>query len=146
MTKSQDELFFQFYAKNFKLRITDLHQGIVWRQNTKETKIHPNLINRFDYDSDYGTVLNRFIIQAANDVPMTVYGTGDQTRAFIHIENSMDCMCLAIANPPEIGDRPLIFNQTTEQRSLNYIVNIIQSTYPESTIEAIQNPRKRTIS
>jgi UDP-sulfoquinovose synthase len=142
MTKSQDELFFQFYAKNFGLRITDLHQGIIWGQNTKETMMDIKLINRLDYDSDYGTVFNRFIIQAANNIPLTIYGTGEQTRAFIHIENSMDCICLAINNPPNRNDRVMIYNQTTEQRSLNYLVDIIKSAYPDINISNITNPRK----
>ena len=72
MTKTQDALFFQFYAKNWNLKITDLHQGIIWGLFTKETKMDPRLINRFDYDSDYGTVLNRFIMQSACDIPLTI--------------------------------------------------------------------------
>ena len=106
LTKSQDELFFQFYVKNYGLKITDLHQGIIWGMNTEETLLHPKLVNRFDYDSDYGTVLNRFIMQAACNIPLTIYGTGEQTRAFIHIENSMDCIEIAINNPP--SDKVLI--------------------------------------
>ena len=84
MTKTQDQLFFYFYNKNDKLRITDLHQGIVWGTQTDQTKRHENLINRFDYDGDYGTVLNRFLMQSAMGYPLTVHGTGGQTRAFIH--------------------------------------------------------------
>jgi UDP-sulfoquinovose synthase len=83
MTKCLDQLLFQFYAKNDGLRITDLHQGIVWGTHTAQTRRHPQLINRFDYDGDYGTVLNRFLIQAAIGYPLTVHGTGGQTRAFI---------------------------------------------------------------
>src|SRR5690606_20995790 len=63
LTKTQDQLFFWFYAKNDKVRITDLHQGIVWGTQTEQTKIDEKLINRFDYDGDYGTVLNRFLVQ-----------------------------------------------------------------------------------
>ena len=65
MTKTQDQLFFSFYNKNDQIRITDLHQGIVWGTQTQETRLDENLINRFDYDGDYGTVLNRFLMQAA---------------------------------------------------------------------------------
>ena len=89
LTKTQDALFFQFYAKNWNIKITDLHQGIIWGLYTKETLMDERLVNRFDYDGDYGTVLNRFIMQAASNLPLTIYGTGEQTRAFIHIENSM---------------------------------------------------------
>lgn len=85
LTKCLDALTFQFYNKNDGLRITDLHQGIVWGTNTEQTLRDPKLINRFDYDGDYGTVLNRFLMQAALGIPLTVYGIGGQTRAFIHI-------------------------------------------------------------
>jgi UDP-sulfoquinovose synthase len=85
LTKCLDQLIFQFYNKNWGLKITDLHQGIVWGVETEHTKLAPELVNRFDYDGIYGTVLNRFISQAANGLPLTVYGTGGQSRAFIHI-------------------------------------------------------------
>ena len=83
MTKTLDQLLFSFYAKNDRLRITDLHQGIVWGTQTPQTARDDRLINRFDYDGDYGTVLNRFLMQAAIGHPLTVHGSGGQTRAFI---------------------------------------------------------------
>lgn len=83
MTKTLDQLLFYYYAKNDKLRITDLHQGVVWGTQTKETVLSEQLINRFDYDGDYGTVLNRFLLQAVLKYPLSVYGTGGQTRGFI---------------------------------------------------------------
>ena len=89
MTKTLDQLLFAYYAKNDELRITDLHQGIVWGTNTPETAMDERLINRFDYDGDYGTVLNRFLVQAAVGHPITVHGTGGQTRAFMKILNQM---------------------------------------------------------
>ena len=89
MTKTQDQLFFDFYNKNDDVRITDLHQGIVWGTQTQETQLDERLINRFDYDGDYGTVLNRFLMQAAIGYPLTVHGTGGQTRAFIHIQDTV---------------------------------------------------------
>jgi UDP-sulfoquinovose synthase len=76
MTKTQDALMFAFYNQNDGIRITDLHQGIVWGTNTPETEMDPRLTNRFDYDGDYGTVLNRFLIQSAIGYPLTVHGTG----------------------------------------------------------------------
>jgi len=88
LTKCLDALMFQFYNKNDNIRITDLHQGIVWGTNTEQTARDERLVNRFDYDGDYGTVLNRFLMQAALKIPLTVYGTGGQTRAFIHISDT----------------------------------------------------------
>ncbi len=117
-TKTLDALLFYFYNKNDKLRITDLHQGIVWGTQTPETALDPELINRFDYDGDYGTVLNRFLMQAAVGHPLTVYGTGGQTRAFIHITDTVRCIQIAIENPPARGERVEIFNQATETHTL----------------------------
>ena len=114
MTKTLDALLFYYYNKNDGVRITDLHQGVVWGTNTEETLMHPALINRFDYEGDYGTVLNRFLVQAAVGHPLTIYGTGGQTRAFIHIRDTVCCISLAITNPPQKGERVKIFNQTTE--------------------------------
>jgi UDP-sulfoquinovose synthase len=111
MTKSMDHLMFQFYARNDWLRITDLHQGIVWGTQTLETSRDLRLINRFDYDGDYGTVLNRFVMQAAVGHPLTVHGSGGQTRAFINIQDTTRCIALAVANPPERGERVRIYNQ-----------------------------------
>jgi len=146
MTKTQDALFFQYYAKNYKMRITDLHQGIIWGTGTKETALHPDLVNRFDYDSDYGTVLNRFMMEAVYDHPLTIYGTGQQTRAFIHIENSMDCVEIAIKNPPNVGERVKIFNQVTETRSLLSLVELIQSTFPYVKTQSVKNPRNELVA
>ncbi|WP_276957130.1 NAD-dependent epimerase/dehydratase family protein, partial [Ferrimicrobium acidiphilum] len=114
MTKTLDQLMFAFYAKNDRIRVTDLHQGIVWGTQTPQTALDERLINRFDYDGDYGTVLNRFLMQAAIGHPLTVHGTGGQTRAFIHITDTVRCIELAIGNPPEAGERPRILNQVTE--------------------------------
>ena len=74
----------------YDLKITDLHQGVVWGTNTKETLQHPDLINRYDYDGDYGTVLNRFIISCTNI--LTLHGSGNQVRPFININNTADCI------------------------------------------------------
>jgi UDP-sulfoquinovose synthase len=114
LTKTQDALLFQFYAKNDKVRITDLHQGIVWGTQTRETRLDPRLVNRFDYDGDYGTVLNRFLMQAAVGYPLTVHGPGGQTRAFINIQDTVRCVELALDHPPKRGDRVKVMNQMTE--------------------------------
>jgi UDP-sulfoquinovose synthase len=113
-----DGQLFYFYNKNDGLRITDLHQGIVWGTETEETAMHPELVNRYDYDGDYGTVLNRFCMQGATGHPLTVYGTGEQVRAFIHIQNTVQCIRLAIEAPKPSEARVAVFNQTTEQLRL----------------------------
>ena len=145
MTKTQDQLFFAFYNKNDEVRITDLHQGIVWGTQTRETRLDDRLINRFDYDGDYGTVLNRFLMQAAIEYPLTVHGSGGQTRAFIHIQDTVRCIELAITNPPARGERVKILNQLTETHRLIELANLI-ATMTGATIEHVQNPRKEADS
>ncbi|KAJ1451807.1 hypothetical protein M885DRAFT_528655 [Pelagophyceae sp. CCMP2097] len=126
-TKCLDALLFQFYNKNDGVRVTDLHQGIVWGTNTDLTALDERMCNRFDYDGDYGTVLNRFLMQAALGVPLTVYGTGGQTRAFIHISDTCKCVELAIMNPPEAGAPVEIFNQVAETRKVRDIAEMISA-------------------
>jgi UDP-sulfoquinovose synthase len=140
LTKTQDQLFFAYYAKNDNLRITDLHQGIVWGTQTNETKLDERLINRFDYDGDYGTVLNRFLMQAAVHYPLTVHGTGGQTRAFIHIQDTVRCIELAITNPPKRGDRVHILNQMTETHRVNDLAKLV-SVLTNAEIDYVDNPR-----
>ena len=140
MTKTQDALFFFYYNKNDGLRITDLHQGIVWGTQTAETQMDERLINRFDYDGDYGTVLNRFLMQAAIGYPMTVHGTGGQTRAFIHIQDTCRCIELAIANPPKRGDLVQILNQMTETHRVRDLAQMI-SDRTGTEVAFQKNPR-----
>ena len=140
MTKTQDALLFYYYNKNDQVRITDLHQGIVWGTSTPETLFHENLINRFDYDGDYGTVLNRFLMQAAVGHPLTVHGTGGQTRAFIHIKDTVNCIKLAVENPPRKGDRVKIFNQATETHTVQYLAEKVSS-ITGAEIRYYVNPR-----
>lgn len=140
MTKTQDQLFFHFYNKNDQVRITDLHQGIVWGTQTDETSLDERLINRFDYDGDYGTVLNRFLMQAAIDFPLTIHGTGGQTRAFIHIKDTCDCLELAVLNPPQKGERVAILNQMTETHRVRDLAEIIRGK-TGAEISYIKNPR-----
>ncbi|MEM6415971.1 MAG: NAD-dependent epimerase/dehydratase family protein [Pseudomonadota bacterium] len=140
LTKTQDQLFFHFYNKNDGLQITDLHQGIVWGTQTDETKMDERLINRFDYDGDYGTVLNRFLMQAAVNYPMTVHGTGGQTRAFIHIQDTCRCIELALENPPQKNERVNILNQMTETHRVRDLAKLIaEKTGAE--IAFVENPR-----
>lgn len=141
LTKSMDQLLFQFYARNDGLRITDLHQGIVWGTQTEETRLAPELINRFDYDGDYGTVLNRFLMQAASGHPLTVHGTGGQTRAFINIQDTVRCVSLAVANPPARGDRVRILNQVAETHRVRDLAKLVAS-ITGASVAMVDNPRK----
>jgi UDP-sulfoquinovose synthase len=143
-TKTLDQLLFAFYAKNDELRITDLHQGIVWGTETDETSRDERLINRFDYDGDYGTVLNRFLMQAAIGYPLTVHGTGGQTRAFIHIRDTVRCIELAILNPPERGERVQIYNQATEVHRVIDLARLV-ARLTGAEIDLVDNPRKEAI-
>ncbi len=140
MTKTQDQLLFAYYNKNDQLRVTDLHQGIVWGTQTAETARDDRLINRFDYDGDYGTVLNRFLMQAAIGYPLTVHGTGGQTRAFIHIQDTVRCIQLATENPPEEGERVRVFNQMTETHRVNDLAKLV-SRLTGAEIDYVENPR-----
>lgn len=141
LTKSMDQLLFQFYARNDGMRITDLHQGIVWGTQTAETRLDPELINRFDYDGDYGTVLNRFLMQAAAGHPLTVHGTGGQTRAFINIQDTVRCVMLAVANPPARGDKVKILNQVAETHRVRDLAALVAEVTGAS-VALVDNPRK----
>ncbi len=140
LTKTQDQLLFAYYAKNDGLRITDLHQGIVWGTQTDQTSRDERLINRFDYDGDYGTVLNRFLMQSAVNYPLTVHGTGGQTRAFIHIQDTVRCIALALSDPPDRGQRVRILNQMTETHRVRDLAGLV-SELTGADIDHVENPR-----
>ncbi len=144
MTKTLDQLLFLYYNKNDLVRITDLHQGIVWGTNTDATLKDPRLTNRFDYDGDYGTVLNRFLMQAAIGYPLSVHGTGGQTRAFIHIKDSVKCVQLALENPPKPGERVKIFNQMTESHQVGELAKKVAS-LTGADINYLPNPRNEAV-
>ncbi len=144
MTKTLDQLLFLYYNKNDQIKITDLHQGIVWGTNTEATLRDPRLTNRFDYDGDYGTVLNRFLMQAAIGYPLTVHGTGGQTRAFIHIKDSVQCVQLALENPPKKGERVKIFNQMTESHQVGELAKKVAS-LTGADINYLPNPRNEAV-
>ena len=143
LTKVLDQNLFAYYAKNDELRITDLHQGIIWGTHTPQTERDERLINRFDYDGDYGTVLNRFLMQAAIGYPLTVHGTGGQTRAFIHIRDMVKCVQLALENPPAKGDRVKIFNQMTETHRVRDLAELVAE-ISGAEYALVPNPRKES--
>jgi len=140
MTKVLDAQMFEYFNRNDKIKITDLHQGIVWGTNTTETLLDERLVNRFDYDGDYGTVLNRLLMQAAIGYPLTVYGTGGQTRAFIHIRDSVRCVEIAVANPPTKDSRVLIFNQMTETHCVRDLAKLVSGLTGVKS-NSLHNPR-----
>ena len=144
LTKTLDQLLFSFYAVNDQVRITDLHQGIVWGTQTPQTSLDERLINRFDYDGDYGTVLNRFLMQAAIGHPLTVHGTGGQTRAFIHIRDTVRCVQIALENPPKRGDKVKVFNQVTETYRLRDLAELIAKLM-DAKIANLPNPRREAV-
>lgn len=141
MTKCLDQTLFAYYAKNDELRITDLHQGIIWGTNIEQNLADDRLINRFDYDGDYGTVLNRFLVQAAVGYPLTVHGTGGQTRAFIHIRDMVRCIEIALDNPPARSDRVKIFNQMTETHRVRDLAALV-ARLTGARVEQVPDPRK----
>jgi UDP-sulfoquinovose synthase len=141
LTKTLDQLMLAFFNKNDGVRVTDLHQGIVWGTQTEHTRIDDRLINRFDYDGDYGTVLNRFLMQAAIGYPLTVHGTGGQTRAFIHIQDSVRCIQLAVENPPDDNERVRIFNQMTEVHRVIDLAGLV-ARLTGAEVDLVDNPRK----
>lgn len=140
LTKSLDQLLFQFYAHNDGIRVTDLHQGIVWGTQTAETRRDPRLINRFDYDGDFGTVLNRFLMQAAIGYPLTVHGTGGQTRAFINIQDTVRCVRLAIESGDQVGRRVRIMNQVAETLRVRDLAELLERLVG-AAVAYLPNPR-----
>jgi len=97
-------------------------------------------MNRFDYDAEYGTILNRFMLQGVINYPLTIYGTGGQTRAFIHIKDTCKCIELAILNSPKAGEKVHIYNQMTECRRIRDLAKMI-SDLTGCPIQHLNNPR-----
>lgn len=128
LTKAMDHLALAYYAANFGVRASDLHQGTVWGAETAETSRDPRLANRFDYDTVYGTVLNRFAVQAALGQPVSVYGTGCQTRGFIHIEDVLNCVEAVIDAPPTDDGRVRIVNQVAQTLRIRDLAGIFART------------------
>jgi UDP-sulfoquinovose synthase len=141
LSKVHDSHNIEFACRIWGLRATDLNQGIVYGQETGETTADPGLATRFDYDSVFGTVLNRMVIQAVLGVPLTVYGKGGQTRGMLNIEDTVECIRLASENPADAGEFR-VFNQFTESMSVLGIAETIKAAYPgDVTIDHVANPR-----
>jgi UDP-sulfoquinovose synthase len=144
LSKVHDSHNITFACKIWGLRATDLNQGVVYGTITDETAMDEALINRFDYDEVFGTVLNRFCAQAAVGMPLTVYGKGGQTRGFLDIRDTVRCIELVCLNPAERGEFR-VFNQFTEQFSVLELANMIQQAARDLslhvTIDCLPDPR-----
>jgi UDP-sulfoquinovose synthase len=141
LSKVHDSHNIEFSCRNWGLRATDLNQGVVYGQQTPQTALDPRLSTRFDYDSVFGTVLNRFVIQAVLGEPLTVYGTGGQTRGLIDIRDTVECIRLAVENPADRGEFR-VFNQMTEAMSVRDIADVVAGQFPGPVqIEHMDNPR-----
>jgi len=125
LSKVHDSANIMFACRVWGLRATDLNQGVVYGTVTEETTLSDSLINRFDYDDVFGTVLNRFCIQAATGQPLTVYGKGGQTRGFLDIRDTVRCVELACLNPADAGECR-VYNQFTEQFSVLDLARRVQ--------------------
>jgi UDP-sulfoquinovose synthase len=126
LSKVHDSHNIMFACKIWGLRATDLNQGVVYGTMTDEVLLHEALINRFDYDEVFGTVLNRFCAQAAIEYPLTVYGKGGQTRGFLDIRDTVRCIELACVTPAGPGECR-VFNQFTEQFSVLELARMVQT-------------------
>lgn len=144
LSKVHDSHNIQFACRTWGLRATDLNQGVVYGVLTEETGTDELLINRLDYDGVFGTALNRFCIQAAIGHPLTVYGTGGQTRSFLDIRDTVRCIELAIATPAEAG-KMRVFNQFTELFSIRDLALMVQKAGQtlgiKVEVQNIDNPR-----
>jgi UDP-sulfoquinovose synthase len=143
-SKVHDSTNIQLACRIWGLRATDLHQGVVYGIETDEARLDDRFLTRFDYDEVFGTALNRFCLQAVIGHPLTVYGRGGQTRGFINVVDTVQCVELATLNPAESGEYR-VFNQFTERFSLLDLAELVQRAGLEYGldvhVEHIENPR-----
>jgi UDP-sulfoquinovose synthase len=144
LSKVHDSHNIHFACRIWGLRSTDLNQGVVYGIETEETALDERLCTRFDYDEIFGTVLNRFCVQAVIGHPLTVYGKGGQTRGFLNIRDTLQCVELAVNNPPREAEYR-VFNQFTEHFSVSELADLVQRSGRELgyevEIEHLDNPR-----
>jgi UDP-sulfoquinovose synthase len=144
-TKIMDTDLLWFYARMWDIRVTDLMQGPVYGIHTDETADNYQLMPFFNYDELFGTVINRFIVQAVADYPLTVFGKGGQTRGYLDIRDTLQCVRLSLENPANAGELR-IFNQFVETFSVNELAERVQRVGNglglDVTIKSIENPRK----
>ncbi len=141
LSKVHDSANIMFGCRIWGIRATDLNQGIVYGHETEETVLHPDLATRFDYDGVFGTVLNRFCVQAVTGHPLTVYGAGGQTRGMLNILDTLACVELALESPAERGEFR-VFNQFTESFSVADVAEMVVAEYAgDAVIENWKDPR-----
>ena len=144
LSKVHDSHNIHFACRIWGLAATDLNQGVVYGIETEETKMHAQLNTSFHYDDVFGTVLNRFLVQASLNYPLTVYGKGGQTRGFLNIKDTLQCVELSVKNPAKAGDFR-VFNQFTEQFSVQELAERVQAAGKRAGLEVkidhIKNPR-----
>jgi UDP-sulfoquinovose synthase len=144
LSKVHDSHNLHFACRIWGLRATDLNQGVVYGIETEESEADERLLTRFDYDQYFGTVLNRFCVQAVIGHPLTVYGEGGQTRGFLNIRDTLQCVELAVSNPADLGEFR-VFNQFTEQFSVAELAELVRRSAAERgldvEIKSFPNPR-----
>jgi len=144
LSKVHDSHNIMFVCRTWGLRATDLNQGVVYGTTTHEVALDEALINRFDYDDVFGTVLNRFCVEAAVGYPLTVYGKGGQTRGYIDIRDTVRCIALACLTPAAPGEFR-VFDQFTEQFSVLELAHMVQAASKKMgldvTIQHVPDPR-----
>jgi UDP-sulfoquinovose synthase len=144
LSKVHDSHNVMFACRTWALRATDLNQGVVYGVETDETKRDERLATRFDYDGIWGTVLNRYCVEAVIGHPLTVYGNGGQTLGCLDIRDTMQCIELAILNPPKQGEYR-VFNQFTEQFTVAQLAELVKTVFEKKgvgvRIAHIENPR-----
>ena len=143
-TKIMDTDLLWFYVRTWDIRVTDLMQGPVYGLFTDETKNNEQLLPFFNYDELFGTVLNRFVVQAVAGYPLTVFGKGGQTRGYLNIKDTLNCVRLSLENPAKKGELR-IFNQFTEAFRVNDLANRVKSVGNSLglnvEIKPVENPR-----
>lgn len=144
-TKVLDTDLLWFYVRNNRIRVTDLMQGPVYGFKTNEITASPDLNTLVSYDHIFGTVLNRFIAQAVTNTPLTVYGKGGQTRGYLDIKDTLQCVALSIKNPPNAGELRVL-NQFTELFSVNQLAQMVSDAAKKigfkGELVSIPNPRR----
>ena len=144
LTKVHDSHNILFACRAWKLRSTDLNQGVVYGIETDETQLDERLATSFHYDEVFGTALNRFCVQAVVGVPLTVYGQGGQTRGFLNIRDTLRCVELATLNPPKAGEYR-VFNQFTETFNVLQLAEMVKREGEKLglavEIQHLKNPR-----